>query len=541
MCSEHKAENVDFTNSLKSGSLYIVFNKLKWKAQNFHWQKFFWVNMVKNTIDKGILERPPVICIMGHIDHGKSTLLDYIRKTNIVDTEAGGITQRISAYEVVHNGKKITFLDTPGHEAFGAMRTRGVSVADIAVLVVSAEDGVKKQTLEALKCIVGNKIPYIVAINKIDKPGSDIQKTKNSLVENEIYIEGYGGNIPCVPVSAKTGQGVNELLDMMLLVAEVQELKGDINKNAEGVVIEAFLDKKKGVTATLVINDGKIKSGMYVVCGESIAPTRMMENFLGKKITEAQFSSPVRVIGFDKLPDVGNVFKVFKKKDDALEYSKMQKKSVSKFAKYEEDKENDNHLNIIIKAEVSGTLDAISHEIKKIKNDKVKVRVVNSGIGDISESDVKTASAKAGAVIIGFDVKVAPTAVNLAERDGVSIKIFDIIYKLTEWLEEEMVKRTPKEKIEEITARVKVLKIFGTVKDKHVFGGRVEMGTISLGNEVKILRRDEEIGMGKVKELQKEKNKVSEVTEGMEFGCQIQSTMTIAPGDKLEVFKIVEK
>jgi len=497
--------------------------------------------MVKNTIDKGILERPPVICIMGHIDHGKSTLLDYIRKTNIVDTEAGGITQRISAYEVVHNGKKITFLDTPGHEAFGAMRTRGVSVADIAVLVVSAEDGVKKQTLEALKCIVGNKIPYIVAINKIDKPGSDIQKTKNSLVENEIYIEGYGGNIPCVPVSAKTGQGVNELLDMMLLVAEVQELKGDINKNAEGVVIEAFLDKKKGVTATLVINDGKIKSGMYVVCGESIAPTRMMENFLGKKITEAQFSSPVRVIGFDKLPDVGNVFKVFKKKDDALEYSKMQKKSVSKFAKYEEDKENDNHLNIIIKAEVSGTLDAISHEIKKIKNDKVKVRVVNSGIGDISESDVKTASAKAGAVIIGFDVKVAPTAVNLAERDGVSIKIFDIIYKLTEWLEEEMVKRTPKEKIEEITARVKVLKIFGTVKDKHVFGGRVEMGTISLGNEVKILRRDEEIGMGKVKELQKEKNKVSEVTEGMEFGCKIQSTMTISPGDKLEVFKIVEK
>jgi len=541
LCSEHKAENVDFTNSLKSVSLYIVFNKLKWKAQNFHWQKFFWVNMVKNTIDKGILERPPVICIMGHIDHGKSTLLDYIRKTNIVDTEAGGITQRISAYEVVHNGKKITFLDTPGHEAFGAMRTRGVSVADIAVLVVSAEDGVKKQTLEALKCIVGNKIPYIVAINKIDKPGSDIQKTKNSLVENEIYIEGYGGNIPCVPVSAKTGQGVNELLDMMLLVAEVQELKGDINKNAEGVVIEAFLDKKKGVTATLVINDGKIKSGMYVVCGESIAPTRMMENFLGKKITEAQFSSPIRVIGFDKLPDVGNVFKVFKKKDDALEYSKMQKKSVSKFAKYEEDKENDNHLNIIIKAEVSGTLDAISHEIKKIKNDKVKVRVVNSGIGDISESDVKTASAKAGAVIIGFDVKVAPTAVNLAERDGVSIKIFDIIYKLTEWLEEEMAKRTPKEKIEEITARVKVLKIFGTVKDKHVFGGRVEMGTISLGNEVKILRRDEEIGMGKVKELQKEKNKVSEVTEGMEFGCQIQSTMTIAPGDKLEVFKIVEK
>ncbi|MGB8816087.1 MAG: translation initiation factor IF-2 [Minisyncoccia bacterium] len=497
--------------------------------------------------NKGILERPPIICITGHIDHGKSTLLDYIRKTNIVDTEAGGITQRISAYEVVHNGKKITFLDTPGHEAFGAMRARGVNIADIAVLVVSAEDGVKKQTLEAFKSIKDSNTPCIVVINKIDKPGSDITKTKNSLVENEIYIEGYGGNIPCVLVSAKTGQGVDELLDMMLLVAEVQELKGDTNKNAEGIVIEAFLDQKKGITATLVINDGKIKSGMYIACGESIAPTRMMENFLGKKITEAQFSSPVRIIGFDKLPDVGNVFMVFKDKKDAEEYCLTQKKSCSKFAKYEEDKEDTDHLNIIIKAGVSGTLDAISHEIKKIKNspahlsDKIKIRVVSSGIGDISESDVKTASAKAGAIIIGFDVKVAPTAVNLADRDHISIKIFDIIYKLTEWLEEEIIKRTPKEKVEEMSSRIKVLKVFGTVKDKHVFGGRVEIGTLSLGNEVKIMRRDIEIGRGKIKELQKEKKKTNEVTEGMEFGCQIQSTMTLAPGDKLEAFNVVEK
>jgi len=491
--------------------------------------------------NKGILERPPVICIMGHIDHGKSTLLDYIRKTNIVDTEAGGITQRISAYEAIHNGKKITFLDTPGHEAFGAMRTCGVSVADIGVLVVSAEDGVKKQTLEALKCLVDNGIPYIVAINKIDRPGAQIEKTKNSLVENEIYIEGYGGSIPCVAISAKTGQGVDELLDMMLLVAEVQELKGDTNKNAEGIVIESFLDQKKGITATLVIKDGKIKNGMYIACGESIAPTRMMENFLGKKVTEAQFSSPIRIIGFDKLPDVGSDFKVFENKNDAEEYCLTQKKSISKFAKYVEDKDDKNYLNIIIKAEVSGTLDAISHEIKKIKNDKVKVRVVSSGIGDISESDVKTASAKIGAVIIGFDVKVAPTAVNLADRDNVPIKIFDIIYKLTEWLEEEIVKRTPKEKVEEITAKIKVLKVFGATKDKHIFGGRVETGTLSLGNEVKILRREEEIGRGKIRELQKEKNKTSEVTEGMEFGCQLQSTMTLAPGDKLEAFKIVEK
>ncbi len=491
--------------------------------------------------NKGILERPPVICIMGHIDHGKSTLLDYIRKTNIVDTEVGGITQRLSAYEVVHNNKKITFLDTPGHEAFGAMRSRGVNVADIAVLVVSAEEGVKKQTLEAYKNIKDSGVPYIVAINKIDRPDANVEKTKNSLVENEIYIEGYGGSVPCLLISAKTGQGVNELLDMMLLLAEIQELKGDTNKDAEGAVIESFLDQKKGITATLVIKDGKIKSGMYVACGCSIAPTRMMEDFLGKKITEATFSSPIKIIGFDKLPEVGSDFKIFEDKKDAEEYCLMQQKACNKFEKCNVEEENEGHINVIIKAEVSGTLDAISHEIKKIKNDKVKVRVVSSGIGDISESDVKTASAKKGAVILGFDVKVAPTAVNLADRDNIPIKIFNIIYKLTEYLEEEIKLRTPKEKVEEITAKVKVLKIFGTVKDKHVFGARVEMGELSLGDEVKIMRREEDIGRGKIKNLQKDKKEVKEVTEGMEFGCQIQSVIPPAPGDKLEVFKIVEK
>ena len=272
--------------------------------------------MTTTNKQPNIIERPPVICIMGHIDHGKSTLLDYIRKTTVAEKEAGGITQRISAYEVVHKnkigkGNKITFLDTPGHEAFCAIRERGVDVADIAVLVVSAEDGVKKQTIEALKCIKDSGIPYIVAINKIDKPGADVEKTKQNLAENEIYIEGYGGTVPWVPISAKTGEGVSELLDMMLLVAEMGELKGDMNKYAEGVVIEANLDSHQGISGTLIIKDGALRTGMHIASGGSIASTRFIEDFAGRKIIEAGFSSPIKVVGFNGLPAVGSTFKSF--------------------------------------------------------------------------------------------------------------------------------------------------------------------------------------------------------------------------------------
>jgi translation initiation factor IF-2 len=267
--------------------------------------------MQKDTTTK--IERPPVVAVMGHIDHGKSTLLDYIRKTNIVETEAGGITQRISAYEVVHKTKegqekKITFLDTPGHEAFGAMRARGAKVADIAILVVAADDGVKPQTVDALKTILKAEIPYIVAINKIDKEGANVDRTKVSLAENEIYVEGYGGTISSVPISAKTGEGVSDLLDTVVLAAELEELTGDPSVNAEGVIIEANLDKKKGISATLVVKNGTLKSGQFVVAGSALSPVRLLENYAGKSIPEATFSSPVRIIGWNELPDVGSIF-----------------------------------------------------------------------------------------------------------------------------------------------------------------------------------------------------------------------------------------
>jgi len=493
------------------------------------------------------IERPPVICIMGHIDHGKSTLLDYIRKTNIVDKEAGGITQKISAYEVIHNGKKITFLDTPGHESFAKIRRRGASAADIAVLVVSAEDGVKKQTIEAYQCIKESDTPMIVAINKIDKPGADIERTKANLAENEIYLEGYGGSVPFVPISAKLGQGVPELLDLMLLVAEINELKGDKSKNAEGIVIEANMDKKKGILATMIIKDGTIKSGMFVACGKALAPTRIMEDFIGKKIVEATFSSPIRIIGFDTLPKVGNKFFTFDNKEEALDYVNSFQEIITinpTVCSAEGDnsgEENTGVINVLIKADVTGSIEGIEHELEKIKNDRIKIKIVNFGVGDISENDIHMLGGKANSLVLGFNIKVDPKALSSAEKSGIQIKTFDIIYKLTEWLVEMAEARTPKINVEEMTGRAKVLKFFSATKDKNVIGARVEEGEIRVGDEIKIMRQEIEVGRGKIRELQQMKEKTSEVRSGVEFGCQIQSTIPPAPGDKLEAFKIISR
>ena len=322
--------------------------------------------------------RPPVIAVMGHVDHGKSALLDYIRKTNIVASEAGGITQRVSAYEVAHEHegvvKHITFLDTPGHEAFAKIRARGASVADIAILVVSAEEGVKPQTLDALKAITQAGIPYVVAINKIDKPNADPNKTKASLIEHGIYIEGMGGNIPFNEVSAQTGQGVDELLDTLLLVAELEELTGDTALPAQGVVIEAHRDPKKGVAATLVIKNGTLKTGEYIVADCSMAPVRIFENFEGAPIKEASFSSPVRIIGFDSLPSVGSTFRAYERKKDAelAKATTPTKRSAVAWNEYDE-----RHLiPLIIKADTTGTLEAIAHELGKLENERIVISTI---------------------------------------------------------------------------------------------------------------------------------------------------------------------
>ncbi|MBX4210529.1 translation initiation factor IF-2 [Candidatus Parcubacteria bacterium] len=496
------------------------------------------------------ITRPPVIVIMGHIDHGKSTLLDYIRHTNITPDEAGGITQHIAAYEVAHKDKKITFLDTPGHEAFSALRVRGVNVADIAVLVVSAEDGVKQQTLEALNIIKKEELPYIVAINKIDKPGADIERTKQNLAEHEIYIEGYGGSVPFVPISAKTGQGVPELLDMMLLVAELEELKADTTKLATGIVIESNLDNKKGITATLIIKDGTLSKGNFVVAGQSLSPTRIVEDFLGKQISEATVSSPIRIIGWDSVPIVGSAFQTFDSKKEAESSVATAKEATKKpvaapsVKKKEENPDDEPVLSItipvIVRSDTTGSTEALIQEIKKISTDKVIVQIISQGIGKITESDIKVALANKNSVVIGFHTSFDGAAKALALRENVTVEQSDIIYKLTEWLSKIVKERTPEIEVIETRGRAKILKLFSKVKDRQIVGGKVEMGTIVTG-DVKIMRRETEIGTGRVRELQQLKNKVGEIGEGKEFGAMIESKIDIAPGDRIESQAIVKK
>jgi translation initiation factor IF-2 len=495
-----------------------------------------------------MVERGPIVVVMGHIDHGKSTLLSYIRKSKEELREAGGITQHISAYEVEHDskdGKKytLTFLDTPGHEAFGGIRKRGASVADIAILVVSAEDGVKPQTMEALSWIKESKTPFIVAINKIDKPGADINRTKQGLVEKEIYIEGYGGDIPVVAVSAKTGEGIPELFDMIVLVSELENLTGNRNIPGEGVIIESNRDIKKGISATCIIKNGTLEKGMYITSGVATAPVRIMENYLGKAVDSASFSSPVKIIGWDNLPLVGDSFKGFKTRDEAkedIEKTKNQRLS-QKGQSDETENVSTNVIPIIVKADTGSSLEAVIGEIKKLTTERTCTKVIASGIGTISENDVRNAYGEEKAIIIGFNTKVDSPAKNLAERSEIEIQTFDIIYKMSDWLKETLVTRTPKIQTLESVGKAKVLKIFSKVKDKQILGGRVEKGSITLGAQVKIFRRDVEIGEGKVRELQDQKVKSQEVREGKEFGTLIEAKVEIAPGDYVESFITVEK
>ena len=305
--------------------------------------------------------RPPVVVIMGHVDHGKSTLLDYIRKTNIVESEKGGITQHISAYEVLHKNeknidKKITFLDTPGHEAFSKMRERGAKIADIAILVVSAEDGVKPQTIEAWKTIVASEIPCIVAINKIDKSGVNIEKTKTELTENEIYLEGYGGKVPFTPISAKVGTGIDDLLSLILILAEVENFTANKTDKASGFVIEAHLDSKRGIEATLIIKNGTLKKGMTVAVKDSICSTRIIESFSGKMIEDASFSSPIRLIGFNKMPQIGGEFKAFDTKQETEKYIKeIQNENSENKKDLSKDETNKKIIPIVLKADETGS------------------------------------------------------------------------------------------------------------------------------------------------------------------------------------------
>lgn len=486
-----------------------------------------------------IIARPPVVSIMGHVDHGKSTLLDYIRNTNIAEGEIGGITQSISAYEVLHETKdgdlkKITFLDTPGHAAFTGMRTRGANAADIALLIVSAEDGVKAQTMEALEAITESNTPYIVVINKIDKPEANIEKTKNTLSEKGIYLEGMGGNISWIAISAKTGQGVDELLDLILFVAEFNELKADLAKPAEGIVLESHRDSQRGITATLILKEGTLKKGSFIVSGVSMANTRIIENFLGKKVTESYCSSPINIIGFDTVPTVGATFETYSSKKEAEKAIALNKESLGSNSRLEADS-CEFSIPIIIKADVLGSIEAIEKELGKMSDEEKGFFIIHKGVGNISENDLRLASTDKNTIVVGFNTIVEKKAMDLAIQLETTVQTFDIIYKLTEWLEEELEKRRPRKESKEVTGQLKVLKVFNQTKDKQVVGCKVTEGIGRLGSNVKIMRRDNLIGSGKITEMQKNKSNAKEVTMDDECGLQIESKTTIANGDVLQI------
>lgn len=507
--------------------------------------------MAKETkkINTEITERPPVIAVMGHIDHGKSTLLDYIRESNIAEKEAGGITQQISAYEVEREKdgqtKKITFLDTPGHEAFTTMRERGALISDIAILVVSAEEGVKTQTLEALESITKVGIPYVVAINKIDRPNANPENTKQSLAEKEILVESYGGKIPSINISAKTGEGVDDLLDLLSLMAEMEELTGTKNVEATGYVLETNREPQSGNMVTLVIKNGSMKVGDLVAVGSNLGKIKKMENFLGQNIKEASFSSPVLIYGFSESPAIGKSFVTFKDKKTAEKHvAEVLDKEKDK-AKTTEDKietGDDTIIPLVIKADTFGTLEAVQREVTKLENERIYLKTVQSGIGTISENDARMLTGSSNAIIVGFNVSVDRNAKDLAERFNITINTFDIIYKLSEWLEEESIKRRPIITVEKPIGQAKILKLFNTNKNQQVIGGRVDSGKIAKADKFNVLRRDIKIGQGKIIGLQQNKADTGEVSEGNEFGAliEIKSKTEIAPGDFLEVF-ILEK
>jgi len=494
----------------------------------------------KKQTQSNIGTRPPVVAIMGHIDHGKSTLLDYIRKSNIVDGEAGGITQHISAYEVIHGDRAITFLDTPGHAAFAKTRERGATTADIAILIVSAEDGVKEQTMGAYEFIKNSGIPFIVAINKIDSPKADVEKTKFSLVEKGIYLEGMGGDISYNEISAKAGTNVDELLDTILLAADLEELTGDANKLGEGIVLESSLDPKKGIQATLIIKDGTIVSGNYIVSGLSSAPVRIMEDFAGNTLKTATFSQPVRIIGFDKQPQAGDDFMVFNNKKEAQTYLKNYDPQTSK---KEEDPviTSKETVPLIIKTDVIGSLEAIKHQIEKMETSSAVFKIIAEGVGEISSNDIRQAGTDDQTVIVGFHVGQSKSAGDLAEVMGVEIKRFDIIYELTDFLEEALESRRTRIEEEEIFGEAKIIRVFSWTNKGGVVGGKVKEGVLETGDKVAIVRRDVEIGRGTIKGLQKSKQDATMVQADDEFGMMISSKYEIAEGDRLRSVRIVSK
>lgn len=508
---------------------------------------------LEQTIDdpKDLKERPPIITVMGHVDHGKTSLLDAIRNTHVTEREAGGITQHIGASEVEVNGKRIAFLDTPGHEAFTSMRARGASITDIAILVVAADDGVMPQTLEAINHAKAANVPIIVALNKIDKVGANPDRVKQELSENGVLIEEWGGDTICVPVSALKGTGIENLLEMILLVAEMLELKANPNKLALGTVIEAKLDKSRGPVATVLIQDGTLKVGDSVVAGAAYGRIRAMTNDKGKLIKKAGPSTAVEILGLSDVPQAGDLFNAVKEDKIARQIvekrrTKIREENLNATAKvsledlFKHIQEGDvKELNIIVKADVQGSVEAVKQSLLKLSNDEVKVKVIHGGVGTITESDIMLASAS-NAIIIGFNVRPSSTVTSLAQRESVDIRTYRIIYEAIADVEAAMKGMLDPEYKEVVLGKVEIRATFKVPGAGTIGGAYVQEGKVQRNAKVRLIRDGIVIFEGAISSLKRFKDDVKEVSAGYECGIGLENYNDIKEGDIIEPFVIEE-
>ncbi|MFA6393520.1 MAG: translation initiation factor IF-2 [Patescibacteria group bacterium] len=497
-------------------------------------------DVMKSETAENLKPRPPVIVVMGHVDHGKTKLLDAIRRTNVVEKEAGGITQHIGAYQVERRNRFISFIDTPGHEAFTAMRSRGAKVADIAILVVAADDGVMPQTTEAFQIIKAAGTPFVVAINKIDKPDADINKTKQELsTKLNITPEDWGGKTVTVPVSAKDGTGIEELLDIILLTADLdaEKIKANPGAPALGTIIESHIDKGEGPVATILIQNGTLKIGDALIRdGIMFGKVRALKNYLGENVSAAAPSTPVKIIGLKIAPEVGDVLAVGVGRRVDMRSLRMPKRTRIEKEKVSEGAETQKTINIIIKSDVLGSAEAIDESLEKISNPEVKIVTITKGLGNISESDITRASAT-NAQIIGFNVKVSSGLEELARTKNVKITLYSIIYNLINDVKSQMEDLFEPEIRRTDLGKLKVLASFKIEKTYQVIGGKVLSGKIEKGALIEVIRGDEMKTKGKLASLQIQKQEVPDCSEGQECGIKFEGEPVIEPGDILQFYK----
>ena len=502
--------------------------------------------MIAGRDDDGTVVIPPVVTIMGHVDHGKTSLLDTIRKTKVAAGEAGGITQHIGAYQVEVNGKKITFLDTPGHEAFTAMRARGAQVTHIVIIVVAADDGVMPQTREAISHAQAAKVPIIIALNKIDKANANPDRVKQQLAEMGVVIEEYGGDIICVPVSARRGTGIDELLDYILLVAEVQDIKANPNRLATGVIIEARLEKNSGPTATVLVQQGTLKMGDNIIVGALAGKVRAMFNDRGKRIQKAPPSTPVSIIGLPEVPQAGDQLEVTADEKTArqraqVEAEKRKNEStplgqVSLDTLYTQMQEGKvKELNIVLKCDVQGSAEALKNALSKLSEENIKVRLIHEGIGNISETDVHLAAAS-DAVVIGFNVKADGAAQRQAQKEGVDIRYYNVIYKLTDEIQAALTGMLEPTYHEVVEGHAEVIQTFKAGKTTVIAGCRVTDGKLTRSSQARVTRKGEKVHEGKIDSIRRGKDDVREIATGYECGIVLEDFTAFEVGDIIEAF-----